>query len=46
MQFGTLRKNLLPDTCTQIYDEKNVQWKEMNCHAYKQKIIFNVLFLP
>jgi hypothetical protein len=36
MQFGILRKNLLPAACTRIYDENNVQWKEMNC-TYKNK---------
>jgi hypothetical protein len=25
MQFGILRKNLLPAACAQIYDGKNVQ---------------------
>jgi hypothetical protein len=42
MQFDILRKNLLPAACTRIYDKKNVQGNEL--HAYKQKIVFNVLF--
>jgi hypothetical protein len=25
MQFGILRKNLLPAACTRIYDENNMQ---------------------
>jgi hypothetical protein len=25
MQFGILRKNLLPTACARIYDENNVQ---------------------
>jgi hypothetical protein len=25
---------------------KNVRWKKINWHAWKQKIVFNVLFPP
>jgi hypothetical protein len=28
MQFGILRKNLLPVVCIRIYDGKNMQWKK------------------
>jgi hypothetical protein len=42
MQFGILRKNLLPAACTRIYDENNV---EMNCmHRNKKSyLMFNLL---
>jgi hypothetical protein len=37
MQFDILRKNLLPAACARIYDENNVQWKEMNCMHKNKK---------
>jgi hypothetical protein len=45
MQFGILRKNLLPAACARIYDENNVQLKEMNCmHRNKKSyLMFNLL---
>jgi hypothetical protein len=36
MQLDILRKNLLPAACARIYDEINVQWKEMN-YTHKNK---------
>jgi hypothetical protein len=45
MQFGILRKNLLPAACARIYDENNVQRKKMNCmHRNKKSyLMFNLL---
>jgi hypothetical protein len=31
-------KNVFPAAYTQIYDGKNVHRKEIDCHAWKQKI--------
>jgi hypothetical protein len=40
MYFGTLRKSLFSAAYVQIYDGRNVRWKQMNWHALKQKILF------
>jgi hypothetical protein len=45
MQFGILRKNLLPAACTRIYDENNVQWKEMNYMHRNKKSYLMFYFL-
>jgi hypothetical protein len=45
MQFSILRKNLLPDACTRIYDENNVQLKEMNCTHRNKKSYLMFYFL-
>jgi hypothetical protein len=45
MRFGILRKNLLPAACTRIYDENNVQRKEMNCtHRNKKSYLMFYFF--
>jgi hypothetical protein len=46
MQFGILCKNLLPAACARIYDENNVQWKEINyMHRNKKSyLMFNFLY--
>jgi hypothetical protein len=45
MQFGILRKNLLPDACARIYDGKIMQLKEMNCMHRNKKSYLMFYFL-
>jgi hypothetical protein len=45
MQLDILRKNLLPAACTRIYDENNMQLKEMNCMHRNKKSYLMFYFL-